>query len=56
MFSSRGAQVSHCDDFSCYRAGAVGHVGFGSCVAWAPQFWLTGLGALQHVESTWTRD
>ena len=56
VVSSRGAQASHCDGFSCCRAGAMGHVGFSSCVVWAQQLWLTGLVALWHVRSSRMRD
>ena len=31
VFSSRGAQASHCSGFSCCRAQALGHMGFSSC-------------------------
>ena len=30
--------------------------GFSSCSTWAQQLWCQGLVALQHVESSWTRD
>ena len=32
------------------------HVGFSSCGMRAQQLWHTGLGALRHVGSSWTRD
>ena len=31
------------------------HVGFSSCSTWAQELWCTGLVALQHVGSSWTR-
>ena len=30
LLSGCGAQASHCDDFSCCRAWALGHLGFSS--------------------------
>ena len=61
-FSSCGARPSHCSGFSCCEAQALGHVSFssggmvGSVVAVPGYMWLTGLGALWRVGSSWTRD
>ena len=50
--SSCGAQASRCSGFSCCRAWALR-----SCSVWAQQLWHRRLPhALQHVESSWTRD
>ena len=35
LLSSCGVGASHCSDFSCFRAQALGCVGFSSCGAWA---------------------
>ena len=58
-----GVRVSHCSGFSCCRAWALGHAGFSSCGSWAPapehrlsSCWHMGLVALQHVESSQTRN
>ena len=37
LFSSWSAQASHCGDFSCCGAQALGHAGFSSCGTWAPE-------------------
>ena len=33
LLSSHGEQASHCSDFSCSRAWALGHMGFSKCGA-----------------------
>ena len=48
LLSSRGAWASHCGAFSCCEAQTLG--------AWAQKLQLTGLVALQHAVSFWTRD
>ena len=40
---------------ACFRAQAVGLMGFGSC-AQVQQLWCTGLVTLRHVESSQTKD
>ena len=40
-----GSQASHCGDFSCCRAWALGHTGFSSCGTWASVVWLAGSSA-----------
>ena len=37
LLSSCGARASHCGGFPCYRAQALGHVGFSSCSSRAPE-------------------
>ena len=56
------AQASHCGDFSCCGARALGTWGsvvvarrLSSCGSQAQQLWRTGLVALQHVGSSRTR-
>ena len=49
-------QSSYCSGFSCCRAQALGCLGFSCYGMWAQQLWLSGLLALQHVESSQTRD
>ena len=56
LLSSCGVQASHCSVFSCCRAQALGHAGFGSYGMWAQWLWRTGLVAPWHVGSFWTRD
>ena len=47
--------ASHCDDFSCCRAQALG--AWASAVpVLAQELWLTGLVALWHLGSSGTRD
>ena len=63
-----GVQASHCDDFSCCGAQALGMqalvitaCGLGSCGLWGPRecrlcsSWRTGVVAPRHVEFSWTR-
>ena len=38
------------------RAQALGGAGLSSCSTWAQELWYTGLVALWHAESSWTRD
>ena len=64
----RGTQTSRCSGLSCCGAWALGRLGCGSCGMWAREFrlpgsraqvqqlWHIGLGALQHVGSSWARD
>ena len=58
---------SHCGDFSCFAAQALGHMGFISCGTWVQQLQLLGsraeaqycdMGfvAPKHVGSSWIRD
>ena len=53
-YSSRGPRASHRHGFSL-QSRALGRVGFRSCGPWAPWLLLTGLAALQHVGSSWTK-
>ena len=53
--------ASHCGSFSCCRVWALGHTGFSrlqflASRAQAQWSWYTGFVALQHVESSLTRD
>ena len=62
LLSSCGTRASYCSGFSCCEAQALGHVNLsgggmvGSVVAIPGYMWLTGLAALWHVGSSWTRD
>ena len=53
-YSSCGPRASHRRGFSL-QSGALGRAGFRSCGPWAPWLRLTGLAALQHVGSSWTK-
>ena len=54
LLSSCGAQASHCGDFSCCRAQALGHVGFSSCGSQASKQRLNSRGAqAQLLHGTW---
>ena len=44
LLSSHSARASHCGNFSCCRAWALGSTGFSSCG-------VCGLSALRHVGS-----
>ena len=46
LFSSCGAQDSHCAGFSCCGAPALGHTGPSSCGTWALERRLSSGGAL----------
>ena len=48
--------ASHWGGFSCYGAQALEHTGFDCCGVWAQQLHLEALVALQHVESSQTRN
>ena len=50
------AWAPHWGGFSCYGAQALEHTGFNCCGLWAHQLRLEGLVALQHVESSQTRN
>ena len=61
LLSSFSARASHCSGFSCFRARALGLMGFSSCApggsrVQAQQPWCTGLAAPQHAGSPCTRD
>ena len=56
ILSSCGAWASHCIDFSCCRAQALGSVGFINCSVWIQCLQPMGLVAPRQVESSWTRD
>ena len=65
LLTSFSAQASHCNDFFCFRAQALGHTCFSSCGMRAQklrppgsraQLWFMGLVTLPHVGSSWTRD
>ena len=51
LLSSCGAQASHCTGFSCFGAGAPGHMAFSSCSTWAQKLQL--LGSRARVQSMW---
>ena len=49
------AQASHCSGFSLLETG-FRSTGFSTRGTWARSLWHIGLGAPQHVESSWTKD
>ena len=44
LLSSCSVQASQCNDFSRYRAWALGHVGLSSCGTWALEYRLNSCG------------
>ena len=58
LLSSCSVWASHCSDFSCWGAWALGRVGFSNCSSWAQAQKLQhkGLVTPQHVGSFWIRD
>ena len=50
------AQASHCNGFSLLESTGFRSTGFCTRGTWARSLWHIGLGAPQHVESSWTKD
>ena len=61
VVASGGYALWHCEGCSSQwllslRSTGCKHTGFRSCTIRARRLWYTGLAALPHVESFWTRD
>ena len=60
LLSSCRLQASHCGDFSCFRAWALGCLGFSRCGSQALEhrldsLWHMSLVVFRHVGSSWVR-